>query len=137
MELFKKLFVTMIILLSVELCVAGTIDAPYVVGTWSGFRPVCVSYTFDDSEPNQLALVVPMFNEFNYKLTLFTLTNPGAGWRQPNWAGLQTAAAQGHEIANHTVTHPYFNQITVQQQKEELENSNNDIITNVPGYPCG
>ena len=116
-----------------NLCTAQTVAEPYEVGTWPGFRSAAVSFTFDDNDLNQLAVAVPMFNEFDFKLTLFTITSTGTGWKNPNWSGLQAAAAQGHEIASHTVTHAYLNQITLEQQKSELEASYNAIMTNIPG----
>jgi oligosaccharide reducing-end xylanase len=77
-----------------------TIMAPYEVGTWRGFRTAAVSYTFDDGTANQLPVAIPIFNEYGYRATLFTVT----GWVS-DWTGLQAAAAQGHEIASHTVDH--------------------------------
>ncbi len=66
----------MVILLSM-VCAgyAQTVDPPYEVGTWQGFRKVAISFTFDDGSPNQFTKVIPMFNEFNFKLTLFTVTS--------------------------------------------------------------
>ena len=77
-----------------------TIMAPYDVGTWRGFRTAAVSYTFDDGTANQLPVAIPIFDEFGYRATLFTVT----GWVS-DWTGLQAAAARGHEIASHTVDH--------------------------------
>ena len=84
-----------------------SIESPYEVGTWQGFRSAAVTYTFDDNCPNQLLIAVPMFDEFDFKLTLFTVTNPSWGWAA-NWNGLQNADSEGHEIASHTVTHNSF-----------------------------
>lgn len=109
-----------------------TVDPSYEVATWSQFRSSAVSFTFDDNDLNQLAVVVPMFNEYGFKLTLFTITGTATGWKDPNWTGLQEAAAQGHEIASHTVTHPYLNQITAENQKTELEDSYNTIKEYIP-----
>jgi oligosaccharide reducing-end xylanase len=108
-----------------------TIDPNYEVGIWPGFRQAAVSYTFDDGCSNQFAKAIPMFNEFSFKLTLFTVT----GW-SPNWTALKKAAAQGHEVASHTVTHPYLNQLTIAKQTTELENSQNVINAHIPGEQC-
>ncbi|NQT27351.1 M24 family metallopeptidase [candidate division KSB1 bacterium] len=91
----KKSIIFLIILLARILIQAQTVDAPYEVGTWLGFRSAAVSHTFDDNDLNQLAVAVPLFNEFDFKLTLFTLTGTGTGWKNPNWTGLQEAVAQG------------------------------------------
>jgi oligosaccharide reducing-end xylanase len=113
----------------------GTVASPYEVGNWSGFRTAAVSYTFDDDLPNQLAIAVPMFNEYGYKLTLFTVTGPG--WYSPaNWTSLQNAASQGHEIASHTVTHPDLSGMTVAAQTPEVVNSQSAINSYIPGNQC-
>jgi len=58
---------------------SNTIDSPYEVGTWAGFKKAAISYTFDDGNSNQFAITMPMFDEFGFKMTLFTVT---AGHRQ-------------------------------------------------------
>lgn len=108
-----------------------TIDYPYEVGTWQGFRQAAISYTFDDGCSNQFAIAIPMFNELDFKLTLFIVTS----W-SPNWTALQNAASAGHEIASHTMTHPYLNSLTVEQQTFELKNSQDIINTHIKGRKC-
>jgi hypothetical protein len=72
-----------------------------------------------------------MFNEFDFKLTLFTVTS----W-SPDWAVLQEAASAGHEIASHTVTHSYLNKMTITQQTTELKNSQDIINSHITGRKC-
>ena len=108
-----------------------TIESPYELGSWQGFRQAAVSYTFDDGCSNQFDIAIPMFDEFDFKLTLFIVTN----W-SPNWKALQNAASAGHEIASHTVTHPYLNGITIAQQTTELKNSQDIINSHITGRKC-
>lgn len=108
-----------------------TIDLPYEVGTWQGFRAAAISFTFDDGCSNQFAVAIPMFNEFGFKLTLFTVT----GW-SPNWTALQNAASQGHEVASHTVTHPSLGGMTIAQQTTELKNSQDTINSHIINQKC-
>jgi oligosaccharide reducing-end xylanase len=110
---------------------ARTIDPPYQVAAWSGFKTAAVSHTFDDNCSNQLAIAVPIFNEFNFTLTLFTVTN----WA-PDWPALRNASAKGHEIASHTVTHALLSSASPANQDNELKNSRTAITTNVPGRQC-
>jgi len=112
-----------------------TIDTPYTVGTWQGFRTAAISYTFDDNCPNQLGIAVPMFNEYGFKLTLFTTPTSSAGWA-PNWTGLQNASAQGHEIASHTITHNNITGMKDSVQDVEFGNSQLEINTHIPGMQC-
>jgi hypothetical protein len=114
---------------------AQTVSPPYQVGTWSGFRSAAISYTFDDGSPNQFTKVVPMFNDFGFPMTLFTVTGPAWGW-PVNWTTLQNAASHGHEIASHTVTHGYLNTMSDSLQTIELENSRQAIDTHITGQKC-
>jgi peptidoglycan/xylan/chitin deacetylase (PgdA/CDA1 family) len=115
-----------------------TVDQPYEVASWQGFRTAAVSFTFDDNCPNQFVKAIPMFNEFGYHLTLFTVTGsgPAADWFHANWDGLVSAAAQGHEVASHAVSHPHFNQLNDSLQIQELKNSRDTIEARIPGRRC-
>ncbi|MGA2802319.1 MAG: polysaccharide deacetylase family protein [Verrucomicrobiota bacterium] len=112
---------------------AGSIASPYEVGTWRGFRPAAISYTFDDGCSNQFTVAIPMFDQKGFKLTLFTVTGNSMF---PGWSKLQAAAAKGHEIASHTVTHANFGKLPDSQQATELKDSKDAISTNIPGQKC-
>jgi hypothetical protein len=112
-----------------------SVAKPYEVGTWQGFCSAAISYTFDDNCPNQLAIAVPMFNEFDFKLTLFTVTNPSWAW-PANWSGLQNASSQGHEIASHTVTHAHITGMSDSVQVNEFQNSQDVINSHITGMQC-
>ena len=112
-----------------------TIAPNYEVGTWRGFRSVAVTYTFDDACSNQFALAIPMFNEHDFNLTLFTAT--ATDWiGTPDWTNLQEAADQGHEIASHTVTHTNMSGMGDSLQTFELEQSKADIEAHITGQKC-
>ncbi len=103
------------------------IETPYQVATWPEFRNSAISYTFDDGCSNQFAKAIPIFDEFDYKLTLFTVTD----WSSGNWQKLKSAASKGHEVANHSKTHANFSQITPEKQDEEVRVSNELINNNI------
>lgn len=131
----RVILVIAVLIAAVNIGYCGTVESPYQVGTWQGFRTAAVSYTFDDNCSNQLAVAVPMFDEFGFKLTLFTFTN--AGWNPANWTGLQAAAANGHEIGSHTVTHPSnLGTMTIEAQTTELVNSQNTINSYIDPNQC-
>lgn len=129
-NMFKNVLFA-VILIGGNVGYSQVIDSHYKVGTWPGFRQAAISYTFDDGCSNQFAIAIPMFNEFGFKLTLFTVTD----W-DPNWTELRKAASQGHEVASHTVTHPYLDQINIEQQKAELKNSQDKINENIKNSKC-
>ncbi|MDZ7314786.1 MAG: polysaccharide deacetylase family protein [candidate division KSB1 bacterium] len=119
----------------VSILQAQSIQTPYEVAVWRDFRTVAVSFTFDDNCPNQLNIAVPMFNEYGYKLTLFTVTGSGWGW-PANWKALRQAALEGHEVAAHTVTHQSFSGMPDSLQIFELEESLRTIDRNIPEVRC-
>jgi oligosaccharide reducing-end xylanase len=107
------------------------VTSPYQVGNWQGFKNCAVSYTFDDGCSGQFTKAIPIFDQFGYKLTLFTVS----GWTG-NWTNLKNAAAQGHEVANHTSTHPNFGSMTANAQETELTTCNNLINSNISSQKC-
>jgi peptidoglycan/xylan/chitin deacetylase (PgdA/CDA1 family) len=68
---------------------------------WPGGYRAALTLSFDDARPSQLQ-ALKVFDETKTKVTFFlTSSNIGdhaAGWR--------SVAQAGHEIANHTVSHP-------------------------------
>jgi hypothetical protein len=107
------------------------VNPAYEVATWRQFKPAAVTYTLDDNTSNQLPVAIPLFDQYNFKITLFTVTNWG-----PNWAGLRAASLNGHEVTSHTVTHPSLGTLTVAQQLVELQQSQATIRANVPTATC-
>ncbi|RPI04114.1 MAG: T9SS C-terminal target domain-containing protein [Ignavibacteriae bacterium] len=133
-NIHRSSFILLLFLFSRN-CNAQSVDTPYEVATWQGFRSAAISYTFDDNCPNQLSIAVPMFNEFDFKLTLFTVTNPSWAW-PANWNGLLNAAAQGHEIASHTVTHAHITGMPDSVQLNEFKYAQDAINSHIPGLQC-
>jgi peptidoglycan/xylan/chitin deacetylase (PgdA/CDA1 family) len=114
---------------------AQAVASPYQIATWQGFRQGAVSFTFDDNCPNQLAIAIPMFNKFGFKVTLFTVTSPKWAW-PANWTGLQKAALEGHEIASHTIDHPNFDTLSDSALRAELSLSQDTINAYIKGQKC-
>jgi peptidoglycan-N-acetylglucosamine deacetylase len=126
-----KIFIGIVLLITGINCYSQTIDPPYEIGTWHGFRQTVINYTFDDGCPNQFAKVIPMFNAFDFDLTLFTVTD----WTT-DWARLQSASDSGHEVASHTVSHANFGQIDEAQERTELRDSKEIIESHITGENC-
>jgi hypothetical protein len=103
----------------------------YQVATWSQFKTAAISYTFDDNCSNQLPVAMPLFDQYNYKITFNTVIN----W-SPNWAGLLKASNNGHEIASHTVTHTTLNTLSIADQDTELKQSQSTINSNITNAKC-
>jgi len=114
-----------------NICYSQAVASPYEVGTWHGFRQTAINYTFDDGCSNQFAIAIPLFNQHDFDLTLFTVIDWG-----PDWTTMQSVAAQGHEIASHTLSHANFSTITSDQQRAELKDSKSTIESHITGQPC-
>jgi len=117
---------------------------------WPTGRRTAVSLTFDDARASQLDVGVPLFAEFGTRVT-FYLTANNIGTRAGDW---RHAAAAGHELGNHTTTHPCsgnfpwararaLEEHTLERIRAELVSANR-MIAEATGvtpatfaYPCG
>jgi peptidoglycan-N-acetylglucosamine deacetylase len=120
------------------------------IARWPGDRVAAISLTFDDAMKTQLENVAPILKKHHLNATFFVMTGkPDWSQRKKEW---QALAADGNEIANHTVNHPcLLKEITPHSQAytpEKMEAEVRDAaaeITKTIGsqrgmtfaYPCG
>jgi len=69
---------------------------------WAGFESA-VSFTFDDGQPSQAAHYDAL-NDAGARLTFYLTEHTRSPATTEAW---RQAAADGHELGNHTVSHPY------------------------------
>ena len=113
--------------LTVPLATAQTVADGYEVATWEGFRTAAITHSFDDGTSNQLPVALPIFDAVGLKVTFFLTTN----W-VTDWPGFAAAAANGHEVTVHTVSHPDLSTLPVEQQRDQLEDARDAILARVP-----
>ena len=118
--------------------------------TWPAGARAAVSLSFDDARESQLDVGVPLFAEHATRVT-FYLTANSLGERASDW---KRAAAAGHELGNHTTTHPCsgnfrwsrtraLEEHTLDRIRGEILDANRVIaqataVTPVTfAYPCG
>ena len=126
--------------------------APSTAFSWPAGRRAAVSLSFDDARLSQIDVGIPILDRYNVKGTFYI--SPGSvekrldGWRK--------AVAAGHEIGNHTLTHPCSGNFAfVRQNGNPLEDYTldrierdilqaNEVMRSVLGvtpttfaYPCG
>lgn len=117
---------------------------------WPDGVKAAVSLSFDDARSSQLDNGIPILDTYGIKATFYVV--PGnmeqraADWKQ--------AAAKGHELGNHSLTHPCTGNFafasdkalegyTLQEMARELDEANRQIqaIAGVRpktfAYPCG
>lgn len=69
---------------------------------WPDGRRAAVSLSFDDARPSQADTGIPILDRYGVKATFYLSPN-----RVPErLAAWRAAAAGGHEMGNHTMTHP-------------------------------
>lgn len=117
---------------------------------WPDGKRAAVSLSFDDARTSQIDTGLALLKSEGVKVTFFVtsgnLGNRRAGWKQ--------AVAEGHEIGNHTITHPCTGNYTfsfnnalenysLQAMANELDGANEQIeeLLGVKpktfAYPCG
>ncbi len=72
------------------------------VAHWPDGKRAAISLSFDDARPSQVDAGLPVLDRYGVKAT-FYVTPSRLKERLPAW---KRAAAGGHEIGNHTLTHP-------------------------------
>lgn len=118
--------------------------------TWLSGKQAALSFTFDDARQSQLANAIPCLNEYDIKATFYVLQKNV----EKNVAGWQSAVQQGHEIGNHTVTHPCsgnfshsrhraLEHFSWPQMEDEIIEANQlieetlGVLPQTFAYPCG
>lgn len=111
---------------------------------WPGGAKAAVSLTYDDGLNSQLDNALPELDRRGFKATFFlTEENVRQGRRLAEWEKL---AAEGHEVANHTMTHPCALQRLQPERFEhgEIDKMESFLDTNFSverrrtyAYPCG
>jgi beta-glucosidase len=117
---------------------------------WPDGKQAAISLSFDDARPSQVDVGVPLLDRYGVKAT-FYVTPSRLKERLPAW---KLAVAAGHEIGNHTLTHPCtgnfewsrnnaLEMFTLERMKREIVDSNreiSDLLGVTPrtfAYPCG
>ena len=100
---------------------------------FQGNKAGAISFTFDDGYTSQATTAVSELNARGLKGTFFIVT--GSDWINGHvpWATWQSVAAQGHEIASHTATHPILSTISEDQINWEFSTSQSTINQNIIG----
>src|SRR5699024_7152077 len=88
-----------------------------------------IALTFDDGPmPNSTNRILETLNQYDAKATFFMLGNNV----KANTDLAKKVADNGHEIANHSITHADLNKISTEQIRNEMINSK-EIVTNITG----
>jgi peptidoglycan/xylan/chitin deacetylase (PgdA/CDA1 family) len=111
---------------------------------------MAISLSFDDARESQVLIGTNLFNQFGVKATFYVV--PSSVKKQ--LAGWKDAVKSGHEIGNHSLTHPCtgnfgwsrknaLEDLSLEKMKYELTECNKQIKdllqvdSKVFAYPCG
>ncbi|MBN2081796.1 polysaccharide deacetylase family protein [bacterium] len=102
------------------------------VATWQGNATAALSLTFDDGTPEHWTRGLALWQEYGFRVTLGIIarTFQQAPERLPQ---LQIAFNAGHELANHTSTHPDLTTLTEMDCCNELTTCQQLLLNNVQG----
>lgn len=90
----------------------------YVAGLQDKSALRQIALTFDDGpNPATTPIVLDLLKKYNAKATFFVLGNAVAG----NEDILKRMVAEGHEVANHSWSHPNLTHLTADQIYQEIE----------------
>ena len=94
-------------------------------------KPVLL--TFDDGYLDNYMELFPLLRKYNAKATIFAITKSiGTHQLYFNWEQAREMADSGLvEIHSHTVSHPNLDELSYEEQKYELEQSQLDILRNL------
>lgn len=117
---------------------------------WPQGKKMAISLSFDDARASQVDTGTGLLDTYNVKATFYvqppTVKNRLGGWKK--------AVTAGHEIGNHSISHPCsgnflwsrnnaLEDYSLQQMRNQLEDANKQIEEllgvkpEVFAYPCG
>jgi len=117
---------------------------------YAGRAKAAVSITFDDAHPSQLDLGIPVLDRHGLRATFYVLPKRAAK-RADGWLRV---VATGHEIGNHTMTHPCgvnhissrenpLESLTIDAVERDIGEADDEIVALLGvrprtfAYPCG
>jgi peptidoglycan-N-acetylglucosamine deacetylase len=123
------------------------VDKPF---PWPEGKRCAISLTFDDARFSQIDAGIPLLNKHEVKATFYI--SPGSFLKRKD--GWIAAAKSGHEIGNHTMTHPCtgnyafsrrnaLEDYTLGKIAQEMDRANQFIYEHLKinpvsfAYPCG
>lgn len=117
------------------------IDPEIYVANYKDDKACAISYTFDDGLQEHYTLVYPQLEEHGFKGTFWicgnTIENEDARQGKPRmtWSQMKEMSDKGHEISNHSWSHPNLTKYTEAKIRREIEKNDSIIEANI-GKKC-
>ncbi len=128
----KKIAIGMVVILLLSLTWASVDAAPSRIIHQGPSSPKVISLTFDDgADGTNIDEILKVLDAHKIKATFF-LTGTGVNHHP---ARIRRIVSKGHEIANHSYSHPNFRNLTYAQMNTELKKAQAVIKTATGVYP--
>ncbi|MCQ2101659.1 MAG: polysaccharide deacetylase family protein [Fibrobacter sp.] len=111
---------------------SGVLMSVITAVPWNGHK-AAASFTFDDASESHITNLMPLAERLDVKVTCF-LTGDSYYFRHNYDKFLQMAQA-GHEMGNHTETHPKLTQLGDADRKREILDYKKFLQEQMPGLP--
>ena len=92
-------------------------------------KPVLL--TFDDGWENQYKYAFPLLKKYGMLATFYVYTNPIGTKHFLSWDEIREMDAAGMTIAAHSVSHPYYKELSLAAVKDEVEKSKQIIESHI------
>lgn len=121
---------------------------------WPGGHESAVSLTFDDGLRSHLDIVSPLLDTHDFQATFYLTPRGGEPWWRERLKPWRAVARAGHEIGNHSLTHPCSENYpgilrgveswTLRDAEKDLLEAEHRLREGIPdydgprtfGYPC-
>ncbi|MCC8186128.1 MAG: polysaccharide deacetylase family protein [Bacteroides sp.] len=122
-------FVTSILLCS-QICATTTHEPTIRVARYKQDKRCAISYTFDDGMKEHYTLVLPELEKHGFKGTFWIcggfIENNEGGWL--TWSQVKEMADKGHEMSNHSWSHPNLTKLDREQLIREMEKNDSILL---------
>ena len=126
-----------IVLLASAILMTASCSGPqFEVCKYKDDLQAAVSLTFDDGLIDDYTLIVPCLDSLGIKGTFWIIgENIGQLEGRLTWEQCRRMASTGHEISNHSWTHPHLTNMTAEEIEEQVRLCDEAITRNVGRKP--
>jgi peptidoglycan/xylan/chitin deacetylase (PgdA/CDA1 family) len=118
-----------------------SVNAHVYIARYKDEKACAISYTFDDGLKEHYTLVAPQLKRNGFRGTFFVwgkcIENESAAIGKPRmtWAELKKMSMEGHEISNHSWSHPNLTLLSPENLKFEIEKNDSIIFEKLGKMP--
>lgn len=117
-------------------CSADITSEDVKVADYKDGKECAVSLTFDDSMKEHYTIVAPELEKRGFRGTFWMVgswmpTDPQADTTHFTWAEAKEMSDRGHEMSNHTWSHPYLTMLSDEELLNEIKKNDEAILANI------